>query len=326
MKIASDRAHLITEIYAPVDWDDPTAARYLPHEVRCIMTGPHGAPVIVALGGISGNAEVVACPDGSSGWWPLFSSEGELGSGYRILGFYFAAYESGSYAPPPHLQAKIIDAALSALGVSAAHAIVGASYGGMVTLAWATSSTSTETLLVIISADERPHPQATAIRTIQRRLVDLGRRNGCEDEALGLARGLAMIGYRSAEEYGKRFAGGISGDDPLGPSGPGAYLAARGKAFLGRMSPGRYLSLSASIDRQRVDASAIMNPALLISVEQDQIVPPAQMLELSKRWGGCRSLRTISSIYGHDAFLKESDLIGPMIESFVEGPPLGGKS
>lgn len=134
-----------------------------------------------------------------------------------------------------------------------------------------------------------------------------------------IARGLAMIAYRTPREFCERFKGGITDSNPLGPSEPGDYLVSRGTAFLSRMSPGRFLSLSASIDRQRVDVSNISNPALLISIEEDQLVPPIQMQAMAKRWGGSATLKSLHSLFGHDAFLKEVDILVPIINDFLEG-------
>src|SRR3546814_11446298 len=86
---------------------------------------------------------------------------------------------------------------------------------------------------------------------------------------------MAMLSYRTSEEFERRFAGGLGGEEPLGRTEPGDYLRARGEAFQAVMSPGRFLSLSASIDRHRIDPAAITTPALLIGAESDQLVPPS---------------------------------------------------
>jgi homoserine O-acetyltransferase len=316
--LSQPREASITEIYAPVDWADAEATRYLPREVRAVLSGPQGSPLIVALGGISADADVASDSGGRRGWWSLFEPSSPLGH-YRVLGIDFAGDDSGTYAPSPHIQSHIIDAALRVFGETAPFAVIGASYGGMVALAWAERVHRPDCLLVIISADDEPHPAATAIRGLQRRMVDVGLRYDCADEALAIARGLAMVGYRSPQEFRERFKGGISGSDPLGPSEPGNYLLSRGSAFLGRMSPGRYLSLSASIDRQRVNVANISNPALLIGVDEDQIVPPVQMEAMARRWGGPAKLKSIQSTFGHDAFLKEVETLAPIINDFLEG-------
>ena len=43
----------------------------------------------------------------------------------------------------------------------------------------------------------------------------------------------------------------------------------------------------------------------LVAVREDQIVPLADMQALQRRLGGPAKLIELSSLYGHDAFLKE---------------------
>ncbi len=83
------------------------------------------------------------------------------------------------------------------------------------------------------------------------------------------------------------------------------------------MSPGRYLSLSASIDRHRVDPAQIANPTLLIGATSDQLVLPEQMVALSESLAGPAGLHLVDSLFGHDMFLKEAERLGELIGSFL---------
>jgi homoserine O-acetyltransferase len=83
------------------------------------------------------------------------------------------------------------------------------------------------------------------------------------------------------------------------------------------MSPERFLSLSASIDRHRVDAQSIACPALLIGANSDQLVPPAQMQALDASLGGPTSLHLRDCLYGHDMFLKEAKAMGELLQPFL---------
>jgi homoserine O-acetyltransferase len=171
--------------------------------------------------------------------------------------------------------------------------------------------------LVVISAGAEPHAAATAIRELQRRIVALGLANGNAQEALSIARGLAMLTYRTSDEFALRFTGGLPGEEPLGISEPGRYLRARGEAFLEVMTPERFLSLSASIDRHAVDPKKIGCPVLLIGASTDQLVPAAQMAALARNLPDAR-LHLLDCLYGHDMFLKEAERIGALIAPFLE--------
>jgi homoserine O-acetyltransferase len=289
---------------------------------RARVTGAEELPLVVVLGGISGNRFVVGRPDGTRGWWGGFVGEGCTidPARYRVLGLDFGADETGKTAPSTEDQADIICKALDHLGIERAFAMVGASYGGMVGMALACNHPERLERLVVICAAAEPHPSATAWRELQRRVVALGIENGTKNEALAIARGMGMMSYRSAPEFEQRFEGGLESADPLGHTAPGDYLRARGEAFLRVMTPERFLSLSASIDRHRIDPSQIHTPTLIVGADSDQLVPASQLENLKKRIDGPCELHLFSSLYGHDMFLKEAAKVGDLVAPFLEKP------
>lgn len=287
--------------------------------VKARLVGAADAPVIVALGGISANRFVADDGAEGPGWW-----SGLIGPGraldptrWRILGLDFAADESGSAAPSSADQAEVLAAALDAAGVNSVHAVIGASYGGMIALAFAARYPERVAKLVVISAAATPHSYSTAQRELQRRVVALGVEAGRGEEGLAIARGMAMLTYRTSAEFGVRFEGGIVEESPLAPSAPGAYLRARGAAYPGVMSPGRFLSLSASIDRHAVDPAAVRCPVLAIGATSDTNVPAAQMEALAAALPDAR-LHLRDCLQGHDMFLVEAEAIGATIGPFLE--------
>jgi homoserine O-acetyltransferase len=127
-----------------------------------------------------------------------------------------------------------------------------------------------------------------------------------------------MLTYRSPLEFEQRFKGGISGEDALARSEPGADLHSRGQAYRSVMSPGRFISLSASIDRHRVEPEEIRFPALLIGSTTDQLVPPEQMTALACRYGRPAYLQVVPSLYGNGTFLKETSAPSKLVGRFLE--------
>lgn len=297
----------------------PAELKRFGSEVCASAVGNPANPAIVVLGGISGDCFPCLRPDGSRGWWSGLTGSGAAIDPKRfyVIGVNYAADVTGQAAPTTFDQARVLAAALDTIGVVQPVTIVGASYGGMVALALAEAEPQRVARLVIIGAADGPHPAATAARELQRRVVALGIEASRGDEALAIARGMAMLTYRTPQEFAVRFDGGIDEMHPTTASHPGGYLRARGQAFLSVMSPQRFLSLSASIDRHRVHPERITAPTLLIGADSDQIAFPEQMRALEQKLGGWSELHLIDSLFGHDMFLKEAARVGRIVAPFI---------
>ena len=287
--------------------------------MRASAVGHRANSPIVVLGGISGDCFPCLRPDGSRGWWSGLTGPGAAidPAHFYVIGVDYAADVTGEAAPTTFDQARVLSAALDTIGVNEPVAIVGASYGGMVALALAEAEPERVAKLVIIGAAGEPHPAATAARELQRRVVALGIEAGRGDEALAIARGMAMLTYRTPQEFAVRFDGGIDEMHPTTASHPGGYLRARGQAFLSVMSPQRFLSLSASIDRHRIHPQRITAPTLLIGADSDQLAFPEQMRALEQKLAGPAELHLLDSLFGHDMFLKEAARVGRIAAPFI---------
>jgi homoserine O-acetyltransferase len=185
----------------------------------------------------------------------------------------------------------------------------------MVGLAFAAEAPERIERLCAISAAHKPAALARGWRGVQRRVVEFALAQGAAEEGLSLARQLAMITYRSADEFDARFPGGV-GDDGL--SELDRYLVSRGDAYVNAMAPRRWLSLSESIDRLSVDPARVGAAVTLAACPADQIVPIETIQELSRRLPNLRALHTLPSLYGHDAFLKEPAQVAAIIRSCLE--------
>ena len=289
--------------------------------VRARLVGERG-PLLVVMGGISGDRFVSQRPDGTPGWWsPLVRAGGPINTdAVRVLGLDFApGSDAGDSVCPEaittHDQAERLARLLEHLGERAA-GVVGSSYGGMVGLALAERHPSKVERLCIISAAHRPYPIGVAWRGIQRRVVRLALQAGKPEAGLGLARELAMTTYRTAEEFADRFPLEETASDPA-RFDICDYLGARGQAFAARMEAERFLALSESIDLHRVEPERITQPTLLVGATSDQLAPIPDLRTLRDRLGGPADLVTITSLYGHDAFLKEWDALGGVLGAWM---------
>jgi homoserine O-acetyltransferase len=277
-------------------------------QVAYQLTGPEGAPVIAALGGISAGHDVTS-------WWGSLFGPGKAvdTTKARVLSYDFLGGNGGTTGArdgafpdvSTYDQARVLARLLDELELPRLSAFVGASYGGMVALAFAQLFPERVARLAVISAAHKSAPHGTAWRIVQRRIVELGAAAGRSEEGLALARALAMTTYRTPDELAARF------DGPRRPNGDADafpvwdYLGARGAAYVGCMDPDAFVTLSRSIDLHAVEPESITTPLDLVSVRQDQLVPPSLAAELAARYGGRCTLHTLDSLYGHDAFLKE---------------------
>ena len=276
------------------------------------MVGPAGAPVVIALGGISAGRNVSRADDGTPGWWEDFVGPGKPldTDRSRVLGIDWL--DAPSPITTAH-QADAIAELLDHLKIGRLHAFVGSSYGGMVGLVFSARHPTRVARNVCISAAHQSHPMATALRALQRHAVQLGLATGQDDAGLALARGIAMTTYRTIEEFADRFSNTPTSDAD-GPRFPvEEYLAEQGRRFIARFTPARFLSLSLSLDLHEVDPATVTTPTTLVAVAEDTLVPLWQMEALRAALGGPATLDVIHSRFGHDAFLKEVDAIGSVI-------------
>jgi homoserine O-acetyltransferase len=286
------------------------------------LLGPANAPVVCALGGISAHRRVGHADDA---WWP-----GTVGEGlaldtrrWRVLAFDYLGgcgetSGPGDDADWPSVstfdQADCIVRVLNHLGIKALRALVGASYGAMVALAFGERYPDRVSRLAIVSGADRAHPLATAWRGVQREIVRFAVRCREPAEGLKIARALAMSTYRSGEEFAARFAGQPRAVDSKFRFPSEEYVLARGEEWAARQQPQPFLRLSESLDLHHVDAARVFVPASIVAFREDQLVPLADMRALAARLPRA-TLTELTSIYGHDAFLKESNQLAPLLRA-----------
>jgi homoserine O-acetyltransferase len=291
------------------------------------LVGPGGAPVVAALGGISAGREACDPDDPARGWWRELAGPGlPLDTcRFAVLAIDWLGGAGASTAPGPAQdgfpavdardQARALLAVCDRLRIERLHAAVGASYGGMVALGLAEIAPARVGSVLAIGTSHRGNALSAGWRGIQRAIVRHGLALGDGAGALALARSLAMTTYRTRAEFERRFAPGAS----AGSSAVVQYLLARGQAYAGTTRPESFLCLSESIDRFRLDPARVRVPAHLVAIVEDQLVTLEEVRELASSLAGPVVLHEFHSEYGHDAFLKERDLLAPAFRAALEG-------
>ena len=290
------------------------------------IVGPPGAPVIAVLGGISASKHVTSSTlDTSLGWW-----EDVVGPGraidtrkFQVLGIDYVTTGSGGAPVTTIDQAEALATALERAGVHSLHAVVGASYGGMVALAFGARYARRTKRLIVISAAHESDPIATALRHLQRRVVALGNAVGRERDGLAIARGIAMTSYLTPRHFEERLEGCDREDSRVVEDRIGSYLKANGEEFAEQWTSERYNALSLSLDLHKIRPEDVTVPATVIAITSDRLVGVAQSRELANRLGGPSQLIELDSSLGHDAFLGDARIgrfINELLQLGVEVP------
>lgn len=295
--------------------------------LRYELLGDPALPALFVAGGISARRHVAASEAfDSPGWW-----QAQVGAGraldpraHCIVAFdWLGADGSLDAAIDPADQADAIAALLDALDIARLAGFVGSSYGAMVGLQFAARHGARLDRLVAVSGTHRAHPFASAWRALQRQAVVLGALQCDETHGLALARQLAILSYRTPEEFDARFdaARVVNGRVRVGAED---YLDHCGATFVATTTATAYLRLSESIDLQALAPEAIGVPVTVVAVAEDRLVPLADAHALVERLRGETRLYVLRSAYGHDAFLKEDAAIAAILADAFRDQDFGG--
>lgn len=227
------------------------------------------------------------------------------------------------------------------LGISRWHVVLGGSMGGMRALEWAVSAPDrVERLGVVASTGEASADQigfsATQLAAIR---ADPAWAGGDYYDAppghgphagLGVARRIAHLTYRSADELDTRF--GRAAQDAIDPLDGGrwqveSYLDHHGDKLTHRFDAGSYVALTEAMNghelgrgRGGLDAALAMITArtVVAGIDSDRLYPLEQQERLVAGISGAGALQVVHSPHGHDGFLIESERLTEMLAPLVD--------
>jgi homoserine O-acetyltransferase len=143
---------------------------------------------------------------------------------------------------------------------------------------------------------------------------------------MGVARRIAHLTYRSADELQARFGNSAQdGENPLagGRFAVQSYLDHQAAKLAARFDAGSYVALTDAMNTYDVGRgrggianalASITAPVIVAGVDSDRLYPIALQEELARliptTMGG---LRVVKSAYGHDGFLIESDAVSALV-------------
>jgi homoserine O-acetyltransferase len=324
---------------------------------------------VLLFTGLSPSAHAASSPaDPSHGWWERMVGPGKALDSDRYfvicvnsLGSCFGSSGPSSVDPASGLPYRLDFPDLSvediarggyetirALKIEKLFAVVGASLGGMVVLAFAAQFPGCARRVVSISGSAAASPFAIALRSLQRDAIltdpdwQEGQYSGDIRPVTGmrLARKLGTITYRSAAEWKHRFGRrpAAGGDKSLPPGGAHFaaefavqdYLNAQADKFVSVFDPNCYLYLSRAMDRFDLSAHggtpagalerAAAERALVIGVESDILFTINEQSAIATAFenaGTATEFVPLASLEGHDAFLVDIDPFSAAIGKFL---------
>ncbi len=319
---------------------------------------------VLVFTGLSPSAHACSsAEDPAPGWWEYMIGPGKPIDTDRFyvvcvnsLGSCFGSTSASSINPKTGKQycsefpeltiediAKAGHHAMQELGVDHLCAVIGASMGGMSSLAYALQYPKEVDYVVTISAACRSLPLAIAMRSLQREIVrcDPDWKNGCYEpdeepkNGMVLARKLGLVSYRAAEEWNERFNRARIDSSKRGKDKFGiefeveSYLDYNAHKFVENFDANSYLYLSRAMDLFDVAehggsvnaglAKVLAKKTLVVGVDTDILFPIQQQEEIFngiKNAGHNVEFERIASMKGHDAFLIDEELFSPVIRKF----------
>lgn len=218
---------------------------------------------------------------------------------------------------------------LDELGVEGVDLVIGGSLGGMTSLEFAIMDKRVKKAAVL-AAGKSHSAWAIGISEAQRMAIyaDKNWHDGFYDEnhrpekGLAAARAMAMITYRTPENYGEKFGREVHPKKEIYQVE--SYLNYQGKKLVERFDANTYITLSKAMDTHDVSRGRgsfeqvlgnLLTPVLVAGFKSDKLYPIEEQRELAELIPGSR-LAELSSPYGHDAFLIEFDQLNIALNSF----------
>ncbi|MFF0204606.1 homoserine O-acetyltransferase [Streptomyces sp. NPDC005017] len=229
-----------------------------------------------------------------------------------------------------------------ALGVRRWALVIGGSMGGMRALEWAVGEPGRVSALLLLACPAAASADQIAWATAQIQAIradphwqggdyhDAGPGRG-PHTGLGIARRIAHITYRSAEELQTRFGHAAQGEEQPwlgGRYSVESYLDHHAAKLVARFDAASYVALveamnTHDIGRGRIDRRAALGRVrartVVAGVDSDRLYPLAQQEELAEGIPSADGVRVIRSPHGHDGFLLETDQVGELVRELLDG-------
>ena len=217
-----------------------------------------------------------------------------------------------------------------ALGISKYLLSVGPSLGGMRSLEWAIQLPHRVGSICTIGSSAVATGDQIGTASIQIRAIkndphfnqgDYYDQERGPVDGMGIARRIAHLTYRTESEMDIRFGRQLQGDE-TGRYAVESYLDHQATKLAHRFDANSYIALTEAMNSHDVGrgrggvAEALQSitvPVVVVSIDTDRLFPPRLQVEISELVPTAEPLISISSDFGHDGFLVESEAVGEAI-------------
>jgi homoserine O-acetyltransferase len=217
-----------------------------------------------------------------------------------------------------------------AIGIKKYRLAVGPSLGGMRSLEWAIEHPDRVSAICTIGSSAVATGDQIGGFSVQIRAIKTDPNfNGGDyyeqeigpTEGMGIARRIAHLTYRTESEMDVRFGRQMQGDE-TGRYAVESYLDHQADKLAKRFDANTYISLTSAMASRDVGRDrggvvkaleSIKIPVVVVSIDTDRLFPPRLQVEVAELVPQAAPLITISSDFGHDGFLVESEAVGAAI-------------
>ena len=221
-----------------------------------------------------------------------------------------------------------------AIGIKKYVLAVGPSLGGMRSLEWAIDHPDRVESICTIGSSAVATGDQIGTASIQIRAIkndpyfsggDYYEQERGPVDGMGIARRIAHLTYRTESEMDVRFGRELQGDD-TGRYAVESYLDHQARKLAQRFDANTSLVLTEAMNSHDVGLNrggvvealrAITIPVLVVSIDTDRLFPPRLQVEIAELVPQAKKLVTISSDFGHDGFLVESEAMTAAIRGII---------
>jgi homoserine O-acetyltransferase len=215
------------------------------------------------------------------------------------------------------------------LNVGKIKVLIGGSLGGQQALEWAIIDNSKVDNLILVATNAAHSPWGIAFNESQRLAISTDRSFYAQNPKGGLkglktARSIALLSYRTYEAYAATQLESVN--DKTTNFRASSYQCYQGEKLCNRFNAFSYYYLTKAMDSHNVgrgrksvvDAlSQVKANTMVIGIDNDVLFPVSEQAYLGEKIPNA-SFKSISSAYGHDGFLIETDILTHIIGNFLQ--------